>query len=169
MKMTTEMTDWLRNIVSKEPWDEEALADWANEFLAVYHHDDSWELHREENFRDEQAKIKTLKPLVVPYQHDAVLPALPLSPSAQLHGIGFIYDEDQDDRVLIAIDQLKQHGGIVAVAEHEGELTIYTRSKLGESDIEVCGDTWIITEFMPDKGCWREIAPRLFDLSEFQK
>lgn len=168
MKMTTEMTDWLREIVSKEPWDEEALVGWANEFLAVYE-DEVWERQREERLREEQAKIILLKPHVAPYQHDPTLalPTLPRSPDGQLYGIGFIYDEDRDDRVLIAIDELKEHGGVVAVSEHEGELTIYTQISVGESDIEVCGDTWVITQLFPGQGRWEEAPLPEFDLAQF--
>lgn len=170
MIQTAEMQQWLRAIVSQEPWNEDELAGWANEFLTLYE-DEFWKRRKEERLREERARIKALMLLVSTYQPDPALPALPRSPDGQLHGIGFIYDEDRDDRVLIAIDRLKHDGGIVAVAEHEGELTVYTHKSIGERNVEVCGDTWLITEFVPSDGHWSKVRPKWldFDLSEFQK
>ena len=79
----------------------------------------------------QEQRIPPLKRLVRPYQDDPLLPALPQSPHGALHGIGFIYDEDLDDRVLVAIDQLRDHPGLVALAGHEGGLTTYARLPLG--------------------------------------
>jgi hypothetical protein len=153
LKRTAEALDRLREIVSAEPWDEDELADWAGEFLAA-HHDDFWERWNEDVRRRTHGQLSMLRPMVGPYRHDPALPPLPDPPDGQLHGIGFVYDEDRDDRVLAAIDQLKAHGGIVAVAEHEGRLAIYTRNRVGESSVEVCGDTWVIAELVPCGGRW---------------
>lgn len=173
MKMTTEMTDWLQDIVSKEPWDEEELADWAGEFLADYYDEhESWERRMEQYMREEQAAISRLKLQVAPYLLDPALPPLPYSPHGQLHGIGFIYDADRDDRILIAIDELRHNGDIIAVGEHEGELTIFTRNGgVAQRSIEVYGDTWTIRLFLPSDGRWCEVRHKWldFDLSEFQK
>src|SRR5271154_6035821 len=117
-----ELLDDLRAIMAEEPWDEDALTDWAINWLNR-NDDDSW-LRFEEEDRQKQLQLAILKPQVVPYKHNPNLPALPDQPDGQLHGIGFIYDEDRDDRVLVAIDQLKSRTGIVALAEHEGGLEI---------------------------------------------
>jgi hypothetical protein len=163
MKPTTEMMKWLREIVSKKPWNEDDLADWAGQFLAI-HEDNAEERRREQSVQEEQMKIRMLKPKVSPYHHASALPTLPRSPDGQLHGIGFIYDEDRDDRVLIAIDQLKDHVDIIAVAEHEGELMIFTRKKTHENNIEVCGDTWVITELLPYQGRWSEDTEGMLEI-----
>ena len=107
-----------------------------------------------------ERRMPTLKRLVRPYQHDALLPALPQSPHGQLHGVGFIYDEDRDDRVLVAIDQLRDHPGLVALAEHEGGLTTYARLPLGLNSVSVCDDEWVVTEFVPYQGRWVEVTPQ---------
>jgi hypothetical protein len=88
------------------------------------------------------------------------LPVLPDLPDGQLHGIGFIYDEDRDDRVLVAIDKLKDTPGLVALAEHKGSLAIYSRLPVGVTSISVCGDEWEITEFVPYQGRWTEVTPK---------
>ena len=159
MKANEAMLERLREIVSAEPWDVDDLADWAGGFLAA-HHDDFWERWNEGVQCREHEQLSVLRPLVSPYRHDPALPPLPDPPDGQLHGIGFINDEDRDDRVLIAIEQLKGRGGIVAVAEYEGGLTIYTRKRVGESTVEVCGDTWVITELVPRQGRWEKTGGR---------
>jgi len=104
--------------------------------------------------------IPPLKLQVFPYLHDPALPALPDNPDGALHGIGFIYDEDRDDRVLVAIDQLKDNPSLVALAEHEGDLKTYSHLTLGLTQIEVCDDVWVVTEFVPYQGRWVEVTPQ---------
>jgi hypothetical protein len=129
MNRLTEQIEWLREIVSPEPCSEDDPVAWASEVLASYDDDDdTWRERAQEYARQERKQIAALKPLVGPYEHD---PALPPLPDGQLHGIGFIYDGDRDDRVLVAIDKLKEHPGLVALAEHEGVLRIYARLPLG--------------------------------------
>src|ERR1019366_7016059 len=101
----------LRAIVSQEPpWNKDDLAEWANEFLYAFESDDDDAQDRWEVVRHRQdQEVGRLKPQVCPYLHDPALPALPDEPDGALHGIGFIYDEDRDDRVLVAIDQLKDN------------------------------------------------------------
>ena len=156
------MIEQLREIISHEPWNKDDLIEWANEWLAVsyddeYHEQVEREFHRvyEQGLR----RISALRPQVVPYRHDPALPALPDKPNGQLHGVGFIYDEDRDDRVLVAIDDLKANSAIVALAEHEGGLRVYTRLPIGESSINVCGDEWVVEEFVPYQGRWTEVTP----------
>jgi hypothetical protein len=156
-----QMLDWLGEIISHKPWNEDNLTDWANQWFGLdYDNDYHEQLEREAQKAHEQglSRIATLKPQVVPYQHDLALPALPDEPDGQLHGIGFIYDEDRDDRVLVAIDDLKANSGIVALAEHEGGLVVYTRLPIGESSINVCGDEWVVEEFVPFQGRWEEVT-----------
>jgi hypothetical protein len=144
MKRTMEVIEWLREIVSQEPWNEDDLVDWANEFLAVSYdgNDDFWErIDQERRYMEQQ--LPQLIRQVAPYQHDPRLPALPDVPDGQLHGIGFIFDGDRDDRVLVAIDKLKDTPGLVALAEHEGVLAIYSRLPVGETSITVCSDEWV--------------------------
>lgn len=93
----------------------------------------------------ENARIATLKPLVQPFHADNV-PALPEQPAGMLHGVGFILDEDNDYRVLVAIDQLpaELRGKIVALAEHEGGVTIYSREPTNIGGMTVCMDEWSV-------------------------
>jgi hypothetical protein len=154
------MLDWLREIISHEPWSEDELADWANEWLAVaYDNDYHEQAEREFRLAYERGmrRIAGLKPQVVPYRHDPALPSLPDKPDGQLHGVGFIYDEDRDDRVLVAIDDLKANSAIVALAEHEGGLRVFARLPIGKSSINVCGDEWVVEEVVPYKGRWTEV------------
>jgi len=152
---------WLRKIVSQEPWDQNDLADWANEFLYVAEtYDEDEEDRWKEAIRWQEQQVGHLKPHALPYWHDPGLPVLPEEPDGELHGIGFIYDEDRDDRVLVAIDQFKERPDLVALAEHEGCLTIYARLPLGLHSVSVCGDEWIVTEFVPYQGRWVEVTPQ---------
>ena len=158
------MMDCLRAIVSQESWDQNALAEWANEFLYVaetYDEDDE-ERWKEVAHRQEQ-QVAQLKPQVRPYLHDPALPALPDKPDGALHGIGFIYDGDRDDRVLVAIDQLKDRPGLVALAEHEGCLTTYSLLPLDLNSVSVCADEWVVTEFVPYQGRWIEVTPQFIN------
>lgn len=161
-----ELLDDLRAIMAEEPWDEDALTDWAINWL---HNDsdDSWERFEEED-RQKERQLAILRPQVVPYKHNPNLPALPDQPDGQLHGIGFIYDEDRDDRVLVAIDQLKSRKGIVAVAEREGGLKIYTRKQIGLNSIGVCSDEWCVTEFVPYRGRWEEVTKEFTEKTAWQ-
>ena len=161
-----ELLDDLREIVAEEPWDEDALTDWAIEWLHR-DEDDPWERFEEED-RQKRLQLAILKPQVVPYKHDPVLPKLPDAPDGQLYGVGFIYDEDRDDRVLIAIDQLKSRKGIVALAEHEGMLAIYSRKQIGLNSICVCGDEWCVTEFVPYRGRWTEVTKEFIEKTAWQ-
>jgi hypothetical protein len=148
----------LREIVSREPWSEDELAEWANEFLGACDDNGMWEQVDRERRRQEQ-QIPELRPQVGPYRHDPALPALPDPPDGQLHGVGFIYDEDRDDRVLVAIDRLKDNPDVVALAEHEGGLKIYSRLPVGRTSMLVCEDEWVVTEFVPYQGRWTEVTP----------
>jgi hypothetical protein len=67
-----------------------------------------------------------------------------------LHGIGFIYDEDRDNRVLEAIDLLRHHREIIAVREHEGGLAVFTRAEIPglSSGIDLTSDSWGIDQFV---------------------
>lgn len=163
MTNCTALLSRLREIVSQEPWDIEVLAEWADDFLTA-HSDDFWERWDDDMDRQYRLQMSILKPLVGGYQHDSELPPLPKEPDDQLHGIGFIYDEDRDDRVLIAIDQLKRLDGLVAVSEHEGRLSIYSRTPIGLTDntINVCGDEWVIAEFSPQRGRWEPVPAGQF-------
>jgi hypothetical protein len=119
-------------------------------------------LEEDRHFQEAQEqglrRISALKPQVVPYRHDPMVPILPDEPDGQLHGVGFVYDEDRDDRVLVAIDDLKANPEIVALAEHEGGLRVFTTLPIGESSINVCGDEWVVEEFVPYKGRWTEVT-----------
>jgi hypothetical protein len=156
-----DLMDRLREIVSQEsPWNKDDLIEWAIEWLAVSSYDQYHEqAEREFHLAYEQGMrpIAALKPQVVPYQHDPALPALPDKAHGQLHGIGFIYNGDRDDRVLVAIDDLKTNPAIVALAEHEGTLRVYTRLPIGLASISVCGDEWVVEEFVPYMDRWEEV------------
>ena len=104
---------------------------------------------------DEQ--IEKFKSLVTEYKHDHLYPPLPENPDGYLFGIGFIYDEDMDKRVLMAIELLKDKKNIVAVYEHKGTLTIYSEYPCEIKEIEVCGDNWSVCNFVSKNGEWIEI------------
>lgn len=111
----------------------------------------------------EDEKIEKLKSLVIEYKHHRSLPPLPEKPHGSLFDIGFIYDEDMDTRVLMAIEMLfafemlKGVKNIVAVHEHKGTLAIYSINPCGYSEIEVFGDNWSIFNFLPKNGKWIEV------------
>jgi hypothetical protein len=140
------------------PGDQDDLAEWANEFLYWFETDEYEDRWREAAARQER-EVGQLRPLVGPYRHDPGLPPLPDPPDGQLHGVGFIYDEDRDDRVLVAIDKLKDNPDLVALAEHEGGLKIYARLPFGKAQVDVCDDVWVIEEFVPYRGRWVEATP----------
>ena len=104
--------------------------------------------------REENNRIEELRSLVKEYIHDNKNPELPKEPSGSLFGIGFIYDEDRDDRVLIAIDKIKYMKGIVAVGESKGVINIYGNLSYKLESIELCGDTWSVNEVLFKDGEW---------------
>ena len=157
-EVPTAMIARLRRLVSQEPCSPDDLAEWANEFLFAYDDGGMWDQLEQERRRQQQ-QVPHLKRQVGPYWHDPALPPLPDSPHGQLHGVGFVYDEDRDDRVLVAIDKLKDQPGLVALAEHEGSLLIYSRLLVGLDSLVVCGDQWTVTEFLPYRGSWTEATP----------
>jgi len=116
-----------------------------------------------QNSKNEDEQIEKLKSVVIEYKHHHSLPTLPKNPHGDLFGIGFIYDEDMDTRVLMAIEMLfafemlKGVKNIVAVHEHEGTLAIYSLNPCGYSEIEVFGDNWSIFNFVPENGEWIEV------------
>ena len=148
------LTDRLREIVAREPWNLDDLAEWADWFLYWFEPDEDSRNDEYVNRWKEAAErvaqhVGQLKPLVGPYWHEPDLPALPDRPDGELHGIGFTYDEDRDDRVLVAIDTLKDTPGLVALAEHEGVLTVYVREPIAQTSVTVCEDVWVIEQVVP--------------------
>jgi hypothetical protein len=146
----------LEAIVNND-WDELELEGWAREFFEDRYGED----YRDDGrsyYEQEMTKIDVLRPLVKEWDNDWWgLPRLPKTPNGSLHGIGFIYDEDKDDRVLVAIDQLKNNPDIVALAEHEGSVDIYTRIPTGLTNLDVCSDVWCVTEYVPYQAQWVEV------------
>lgn len=114
-------------------------------------------LEDEYDFEMEEKEINKLKPLVTEYHHSRDLPDLPEEPDGALHGIGFIYDEDRDDRVLVAINNLKDNKDIVALAECKGCVDIYTRKSTGLTWVSAY-DEWSVTEHVPYWGGWRQVG-----------
>jgi hypothetical protein len=163
--MDVELIDRLRDIMS-EGWDEDDLAEWAQEVL-----DNKWSdeyrSHHDERIAELEhlharglIEISTLKPLVTPYRHPEGVPALPKTPDGALHGIGFVFDGDRDERVLVAIDLLKSgNKNIVAMEEHEGVLTIYSLLPTGMNDLSVCGDYWLVEDKVASRGEWVNWLP----------
>jgi hypothetical protein len=152
--MNQEIIDRLWAILSRPPWSDDDLAEWAEEFLMAYEEVKIAERIDQELLLRER-RMPPLKRLVRPHQHDALPPALPQSLHGQLHGVGFIFDEDRDDRVLVAIDDLKDTPGLVALAEHEGGLEVYARKPTGLTTVSVGCDEWGVTEFIPHQGRWK--------------
>jgi two-component system OmpR family response regulator len=138
-----QLREWLREIAAKDEWtdeDEDDLREWASEYLGYYDLDDFDEPDPERDM------IPGLKEQVAPYKHDPSLPTLPHRPDGALHGIGFIYDHDHDDRVLVAVHYLRHDREVVAVAECKGRVTIYTRVPTAREYVNVCHDSWHVTE-----------------------
>jgi hypothetical protein len=104
-----------------------------------------------------EKKIKKLKPLITEYKHHGSLPTLPKKPHGSLFGIGFIYDEDMDKRILVAIELLKDNKKIVAVYEHKGTIKIYSKDPCEKKEIKVCGDIWHVYNYVPENGKWVEV------------
>ena len=102
-------------------------------------------------------KIKKLRCLVTEYKHHHSLPTLPKKPHGSLFGIGFIYDEDRDQTILVAIELLKDKKNIVAVYEHKGIITIYSKDPCETKKIEACGDIWPVYNFVPENGEWIKV------------
>ncbi len=99
-------------------------------------------------------QIEKFKSLVTEYKHDLLLPTLPKKPHGSLFGIGFIYDEDMDTRVLMAIELLKDQKNIVAVYEHKGIIEIYSKDPCKIKEIIVCNDIWPVYNYVPKNGKW---------------
>lgn len=152
--MDADLKYWLLDIVRQDEWNEEDLAEWANEFLALYYHEVP---ENDEEYQRDRKRIRLLKPSVVPYKHDNTLPELPEEPDGSIHGVGFIYDEDTDDRVLVAIDNIRDRKDLVAVSEHEGSVKVYSRRPTGITGMHACLDEWGVTEYVPYRGRWVEV------------
>lgn len=108
--------------------------------------------YRTQENADEQ--IEKFKSLVTEYKHDFLLPTLPKNPHGSLFDIGFIYDEDMDERILMAIELLKDKKNIVAVYEHKGTIEIYSKDPCKIKEIKVCNDIWPVYNYVPENGKW---------------
>lgn len=104
--------------------------------------------------RNEQRE--KLKSLVTEYKHDNLYPPLPEKPDGSLFGIGFIYDF-YEDYILWVITILEDKQNILAVHEHEGTLTIYSKYPYHLQEIDVENDDWSIFNFVPENGEWIEV------------
>lgn len=102
-------------------------------------------------------QIEKFKSLVTEYKHDLLLPTLPKKPHGSLFGIGFIYDEDMDKRVLMAIELLKDQKNVVAVYEHKGIIEIYSKDPCKIKEIIVCNDIWPVYNYVPENEKWVEV------------
>ena len=98
--------------------------------------------------------------IVEEYIPNEKIPSLPIEINGAIYGIGFSYDEDKDDRILVAIHKYFRGRNILAVREHEGGVDIYY-SKIPISnmpEIELCGDIWAPEEYVPHNGDWVELS-----------
>lgn len=152
------------DLASSEDWNEDVLediAEWAEDFLNFVGYggieDEQYYAMEKEAIDSDYARIKKLSAAVVSFsvedRYKKIIP-LPDVPDGKLHGIGFIYDHDKDDRVLLAIDYLKDRKGIIAVSERKGCMDVYTISPSGINNITVCNDEWPVTEYVPLDGEW---------------
>ena len=161
--MDQELKDDLLAIVSQPEWNEAELLDWAEDFLEQEGDDRGTADYLAEQHARQFAKLDELKAQVRPArfpEEDRAVP-LPQEPDGMVHGIGFIYDEDRDSRVLLAIDQLKDFKWVLAVSEHEGCLTIYSFVPTCLQEMIVADDVWSIKEFVAFRGKW-VLADRAF-------
>ena len=106
---------------------------------------------------NENGQMEKFKSSVTGYKHDPLYPPLPKEPHGSLSGIGFIYDEDMDERVLMAIELVKHMKNVVAVHEHQGTLAIYSKDPCEMEEIEVYGDNWSVDNYVPENGKWVEV------------
>jgi len=106
---------------------------------------------------NEDEQIEKFKSLVTEYKHDLLLPTLPKNPNGSLFGIGFIYDEDMDKRILMAIELLKDQKNIVAVYEHKGIIEIYSKDPCKIKEIIVCNDICPVCNYVPENEKWVEV------------
>ena len=117
-------------------------------------------LLRESEFqKNRKEQRKKLKSLVTEYKHDDLYPPLPEKPDGSLFGIGFIYDFYKD-YILWVITILEEKENILAVHEHEGTLTIYSKHPYKIQEIDVEGDNWSIFNFVPENGEWVKVKQR---------
>ena len=116
------MLDELKKLIAdaeKEEWDldefNEEFEEIAQAYLQAKYTEYSGLQEHEDQAQKELDKISHLKNLVKDYEHDEKFPAFRINqqaaadkqvPTKQLHGIGFIYDHDKDDRVLVAIEKM---------------------------------------------------------------
>jgi len=100
--------------------------------------------------REEVAHIKRLRPLVKPPFNEPY--------DGSLYGIRFRYDEDRDDRVLIAIEKLKPYAvAIDYVRESEGCLGIFLKRRgvggriitdlVNRTEMAIYSDTWCVNVY----------------------
>ena len=106
--------------------------------------------------KNRNEKREKLKFLVTEYKHDHLYPPLPEKPDGSLFGIGFIYDFYKD-YILWVITILEDKKNILAVHEHKGTLTIYSKYPYHIQEIDVEGDNWSIFNFVPENGEWIEV------------
>ncbi len=149
------------------------LAELAHDFLEEFQTQKLWNIDSEEKFSYEMNKIINLRSLVKDYIHNPNIPLFNTipnifgnnlnEPSGSLHGIGFIFDEDKDDRILLAIDQLVKHKNrklakeVIAVYEHEGKIVLFSLSFLNIIGFGVCLDEWCVEEFVLHNNSWNYV------------
>lgn len=112
--------------------------------------------YEDDTVEDEYREINDLRLLVKEYKYNSFSRILPKDPNGSLFGIGFIYDDDEDDRVLVAIRKLKHRENIIAIGERKGALTIYSKYPSNDpiSELQVCGDYWCVDEYVFEDDTW---------------
>lgn len=101
-------------------------------------------------------QIHMLREHIMEYEDNEL--NLPCKPVGELFGIAFCYDEDMDDRILIAIMMLAHFAQIVAVREHEGSLDIYTMVPVDlDGDLFIGCDVWKVTQHIFINGVWEQL------------
>jgi hypothetical protein len=89
-----------------------------------------------------------------------------------LYGVGFDYQREFDERILVAISKLVlSHKSIIAVFKYKGSLKVYTVVPLdlnamrlrgylyddrSQRFLQVCGDLWYIEQYVPCENDWVE-------------
>lgn len=150
---------------------DDELAEWAEDFLRYHQENTGLQSYLGYDAGDdsmspegeaEVQSINELKKSVKPWSRPAHLPKFTHSdvypggePDGELLGIGFIYDHDQDDRVLVAIKKLHDQGRqVYAVQEYKATLTLFSDKPTFLESISVCDDHWHIKEFVLFNGKW---------------
>jgi hypothetical protein len=97
----------LIKIAEEDNWDESEMENGFHELAHDFFCRDDEQRWEPGTSGPEVNSIPRLAKIVEPYVPYDNVPEFPQAPDGQLHEIGFIYDHDRDNRVLVAIEKLR--------------------------------------------------------------